>query len=370
MVGDKAFKCQFLILKITKFPQITIKRTGVFYTRFFLLILVGIACGSFSNKHSAFKAWHLSGYGQGTTYHITYYSAAGQVSSKQVDSILSEIDSSLSLYKSYSLINKFNNSASGVTVDDHFKRVVKRSVEIFCHTQGVFDVTVKPLVQAWGFGVKPISAWPDSARVNEILQYVGSDKIHLKGHKLIKDDPAVQVDLNGIAQGYSVDLLAEFLEKKNIRNYLVELGGEIRIRGRKQPGGQLMQIGIEAPDDNQFESSPVKRIIALDKGAITTSGNYRKFHMAGNKKISHLIDPKTGYSINNELISVTVYARDAISADGYDNALMGMGLKNALTLMEKRKEMGAYFIYHKPDGSVADTATAYFPEFTVQAASN
>jgi FAD:protein FMN transferase len=150
------------------------------------------------------------------------------------------------------------------------------------------------------------------------------------------------------------------MESKGIADYLVELGGEIRIKGRKQPSGEKMTVGIESPGDDSNGSLPVIRTIQLDHGAVTTSGNYRKFYQNGSKKITHLINPKTGYPIENEMISVTVVAEDAITADAYDNALMNMGLKKAMKFVNRQKNLEAYFIYHKPDGSVADTASAGF----------
>lgn len=329
-----------------------------------LLILAVLCCSfaAFQNQKEK-KAWRLNGYAQGTTFHITYYAADSVVSIKQADSILKQIDSSLSLYKPYSLINKFNASDAGIAVDCHFAKVVKRSLEVFQHTEGTFDITVKPLVAAWGFGVKKKNTVPDSAEVASILRCVGSEKLHLEENFLKKDHPCVQIDVNGIAQGYSVDVLAGFLEANNIKDYLVELGGEIRVKGLKRPGNERMRIGIEAAEENPFGSTPIRRILALSEGAITTSGNYRQYHQAGSKRISHLIDPKTGYPYQNELISVTVFAKDAITADAYDNALMGMGLKQAFRFIEKHPEIAAYFIYRKPDGAAADTASSGFPKF-------
>ena len=188
---------------------------------------------------------------------------------------------------------------------------------------------------------------------------MGSEHIRLKQNRLIKSKPCLGIDVNGIAQGYSVDLMAAFLESKGITDYLVELGGELRIKGRK-PSGEAMTVGIESPGDDANDQLPFMHTIRLDEGAVTTSGNYRKFYQNGLKRVTHLIDPKTGYTIENEMISVTVVAKDALTADGYDNALMNMGLEKALGFVRKRKDLEAYFIYHKADGSVADTASVGF----------
>ncbi|MEO8414358.1 MAG: FAD:protein FMN transferase [Ginsengibacter sp.] len=305
------------------------------------------------------KAVHISGQAQGTTYQLTYYATDEPVGKIQVDSILDKIDSSLSLYKPYSLISRFNRSVSGLPVDEHFVKVIRKSIEVFKNTGGLFDITVQPLVQAWGFGPQPATSLPDSATIQSLLPCVGTNKIHLHGNMLTRDKPCVKIDVNGIAQGYSVDVLAEFLENKGINNYIIELGGEIRVKGHKT-GGDKMTIGIESPDDDGVGGHPIKTIIHLDHGAITTSGNYEKYYMSGSKRITHLVDPATGYTLQNEMISATVYAEDAITADGYDNALMAMGVAKALLFVRKQKNMEAYLIYHTPNGAVSDTATAGF----------
>jgi thiamine biosynthesis lipoprotein len=245
-------------------------------------------------------------------------------------------------------------------MDKHFEVVFKKSMDTYRQTGGIFDITVQPLVQAWGFGPKKVSGLPDSATIRSLKACVSSLNLYTKGNTLLRKKSCTQVDVNGIAQGYSVDVIARFLEANGIRNYLVELGGEIRVKGHKQPDGEKMKIGIEAPGENDFELSVIQKIIAVDSGAITTSGSYRKFYESEGKKITHLIDPRTGYPAQNELISVTVFARDAITADAYDNALMVMGLKKALQFVEKRNDMAAHFIYRAPNGSIADTASGRF----------
>lgn len=302
----------------------------------------------------------LAGVAQGTTWHITYYGKDTVVRKRQIDSLLAVIDSSLSIYKPYSRIIAFNNSTTGITINDHFRRVVEKSLETYHQTEGLFDITILPIVEAWGFGAKSIDVLPDSTTILSLLNCVGSQYLKLDGYRLTKLKPCVKIDVNGIAQGYSVDEIAGFLEKNGIANYIVELGGELRVHGKKQPGSEPFKIGIESPFDNDFVSHPIEKILLVDSGAITTSGNYRKYFESKGKKISHLMDPRTGYSIKNEMISVTVYAKDAITADAYDNALMAMGLKKAMKFVEKRQDMAAYFIYHLSNGNIADTASSRF----------
>lgn len=306
------------------------------------------------------RPFQLSGYAQGTTYSITYYAPDSVVASAEVSRQLAEIDASLSLYKPNSLINQFNQSATGVVADRHLRVVVRKALDVYQQTDGLFDATVQPLVQAWGFGTRPTETAPSAAAIQAILPTIGSDKIQLRGDSLVKKVPAVHLDLNGIAQGYTVDVLASLLERKRIRNYLVELGGEIRVRGRKQPGGEMMRIGIERPDSSGWQMPSMQQIIQLSAGGVTTSGNYRKFKQEGTVRNAHLIDPKSGYPFQNELISVTVVAPDAMTADAYDNALMGMGVAKALAFLRTHRDLQAYFIYQRPNGTVADTASPGF----------
>ena len=324
----------------------------------YLCVLL-VICTAF-NKQPTWQKIQINGKAQGTTYHITWYAKDSTIGQRQVDSILARIDTSLSIYNPYSLISHFNDSASFVYMDEHMLQVIRKSINTYQQTGGIFDITVQPLVQAWGFGPKKMSSLPDSATIKALTKCVGSNNLLLKGTVLQKLKPCVKIDVNGIAQGYSVDVVANYLEAHGIKNYLVEIGGEIRVKGHKQPGGEKMKIGIEAPGENDYELSMISKIVVVDSGAITTSGSYRKFYESEGKKISHLIDPRTGYPTQNELISVTVYARDAITADAYDNALMVMGLKKALQFVENRKDMAAHFIYRTSKGTVADTASSRF----------
>lgn len=305
------------------------------------------------------QKFQIAGDAQGTTYHITYYAQAGVISKQQVDSVLLRIDSSLSIYKPYSVISRFNNSSRGCVIDNYLKTVVKKSLEISKATGGISDITVFPLVKAWGFGATHVKTIPDSAYIQSLLPCIGADKIKLVGNRLIKTADCVKIDVNGIAQGYSVDLVADYFESRHVVNYIIEIGGELRVRGRK-PDGQMMTIGIESPPEDYLSEQVVSKVIKLSSGAITTSGNYRKYVKSGNKKLSHLIDPKTGFPFQNEMISVTIRAKDGITADGYDNALMGMGLSKSFEFLKHHTELEAYFIYHRKDGSVADTASAGF----------
>ena len=306
------------------------------------------------------EAYKIEGFAQGTSYQITYYAESAIISSSSINQLFSELDSSLSIYKPYSLINQFNNSENGLIMDEHLFKVVQRSMKIWKESEGVFDISILPIVEAWGFGAKKHSKVPTNAEIARALSCSGSDKLRIEGKRLIKTMPCLKIDVNGIAQGYSVDVIAKHLESKGVQNYLIEIGGEIRLKGRKQPGNQLMRIGIEQPAEKGNDEPIIQKVIELHGGAITTSGNYRKFIQNGSKKLSHLMDPKTGRPIDNELISVTVKTRNAMSADGYDNVLIGLGIEKSFDFLKKHKGLEAYFIYQDDHGVVRDTASAGF----------
>lgn len=318
------------------------------------LSAIAFLCISLNNYHNL-NRYQLSGFAQGTTWQISYYSTSSLIAKSSLDSIFNVINNSMSLYEPNSLINRFNRSEKGDKIDSHLKAVINKSLTIYRESNRVFDITVKPLVQVWGFGPKKTNVFPDSAHIQDILHCIGSDKIIIKNDSLLKQKNCVEIDVNGIAQGYTVDVIAEFLESKKVVNYVIELGGEIRVKGSK-PQGEKFKVGIEAP--NAFPT--LRKIIAMQEGAITTSGNYSQYRLQGNKKISHLINSKSGYPVHNEMISVTVWAKNAITSDGFDNVFMNLGIKESLLYLKNKKDLAAYFIYLKEDSTVADTASAGF----------
>lgn len=319
----------------------------------------------FNGKKDNRREYNIHGFAQGTDYSVKYFAADSIITKSAVDSLLSVIDSSMSLYKPYSQISRFNASDNYLDLDPHFAAVMRKSFTVYRATKGKFDVTVAPLVQAWGFGPKRIEKFPDSSEVKRLLQCVGMNNLYLKGNRLTKTKPCIHVDLNGIAQGYSVDVLADHLKKKGITSFVVEIGGELRMNGPK-PDGSALRIGIEGPASTPNAEPVIRHIIAINNGAITTAGNYRKYLQKGGQKVAHLIDPITGYPLDNALISVTIYAKDAITADGYDSPIMAMNIQEALDFVKSKKGMEAYIIYHKKDGSVADTLTKGFKKMIVQ----
>lgn len=333
--------------------------------RIFLHINVIVALALLLQKQEV-KSIHLSGHAQGTTWNVTYFSADSAIVKQSLDSIFESIDSSLSIYKPYSTIAAFNKSEKGIRVDKHLKNIVRLSKRFTAQTNGLSDITIGPLTKAYGFGANKPEQLPTDDEVKTLLACVGSKNIALRGDSLLKLKPCIQIDVNGIAQGYTVDVIAAYLDKKGIADYLVEVGGELRSKGLKRPANTPFQVGIEAPSDDEFSITPMQQVISLNNGSLTTSGNYRKYFESNGKKHSHIIDPRTGVSVDNELISVSVYAKDATTADALDNALMLMGVKRALKYVEKRKDLAAFFIYKDASGKILDTASSRFRHLIVK----
>ena len=317
-----------------------------FYLPFYtLLILLFISCG---NKKTA-PYRKIAGMTQGTTFHITYEDKADKDLSGSVDSIFRAFDLTFSEYIPNSIVSRINQNDSTVRLDDMFVEVYNKSVEINKETNGAFDLTVGPLVNAWGFGPEK-KVKIDSSKIDSLLQYVGMEKIRLEGRKLIKKLPGIKIDVNSIAQGYCVDVVYRYLESLGIENFMVEIGGEVRTKG-KNPKGDFWRIGVDKPTEgNNVAGETLQTIIFLDNKSVTTSGNYRKFFEENGQKFSHIIDPHTGYPYKNNLLSVTVIANDALTADGYDTPLMVMGLEKAREFLKLHPELDAYMIYSDKTG--------------------
>jgi thiamine biosynthesis lipoprotein len=309
------------------------------------LILIFNSCGT--DKPAKYRK--ITGFTQGTNFHITYEDKADKDLSDEVDAIFKSFDLTFSEYIPNSIVSRINQNDSTVLLDDMFIEVYNKSVEINKETNGALDLTVGPLVNAWGFGPEK-KAKIDSSKIDSLLQYVGMQKIHLNGRKLIKDLQGIKIDVNSIAQGYCVDVVYRYFESLGIRNFMVEIGGEVRTKG-KNPQGELWRIGVDKPvDANNPAGEVLQTVILLDNKSVTTSGNYRKFFEENGQKFSHIIDPHTGYPYKNNLLSVTVIASDGLTADGYDTPLMVLGLEGARAFLKHHPELDAYMIYCDPNG--------------------
>ena len=252
-----------------------------------------------------------------------------------------EAKASMSVFEPNSLLNRINRNETD-SVDRHIARNIALADSISRLSNGAYDITVGPLVKAWGFAGK--EAEPDP-NVDSILAFVGYEKIAVREGRLHKEDPRIALDLNSIAKGYTVDLLGEWLEEQGITNYLVDIGGEVRCRGLNRSGG-AWRIGIETPyDGNMTNGESLTARIALHDGALATSGNYRRFYLDNQgRKVAHTIDPTTGYSRLSRLLSATVAAKSCAEADALCTMLMAMGDKQALAFVEAHPEMAIYLI--------------------------
>lgn len=328
-------------------------------------ILLCIILGWRTNA-AAQRLVEVGGQAQGTYFIVKYVSDDTTSLRPQIDSLFGVIDNSLSLYKPGSLINQFNEGDS-VQMDAHMAYVIRRSLEISKDTKGAFDITVKPLVDAWGFGVrKPtIQQVPGPDTLKRILRYVGSKYLEVRGQTLVKGKKDVQIDCNGIAQGYTTDVIAGFLRQKGITDYLVDVGGELSSSG-KNHRGKIWTVGIETPSVSA-SPYPTQALLELDSKAITTSGNYRRFFEQGGTRFAHSIDPATGQALHSNIIAVTVMAKDAITADGFDNALILMGVEKGLTFVKKHPEYGldAYFIYKNKKGEIVTAFSAGYNKIVI-----
>jgi thiamine biosynthesis lipoprotein len=302
------------------------------------------------NKDAELQKIQFQGEAQGTYYAITYFAADTLVTQDQIDSLLNDFDQSASLWVENSLLSRINNNDSEVLADQHLIELFNQSRTISEETGGAFDITVGPLVKVWGFWFKePIKV--NQQIVDSLLPLIDYKGIKIENGRIIKANPDMMFDFNAIAQGYSVDLTGEFLETKGIGNYLVDIGGEVLGRGKK-PDGNSWVVGIEKPSIDIDSERQLKATISVSDLAVATSGNYRKFYEVDGVRYSHTIDPKTGFPVNHTLLSATVVAESASTADGYATAFMVMGIDKASTFIETHPKLEAYFIYSGADGSL------------------
>ena len=292
----------------------------------FISMCIGfLACNP---KILAYKT--LEGNAQGTTFKITFKDTIEKDITVQIDSLFKVIDHSMSLWDSLSLISKINNNAIYDSLDFHFLKVFEASRLINQKSEGYFDVSVGPLVKAWGFSIKKGLPIPTSLQIDSLNSIVGSDKFQLVEQKIRKEDPRNQIDFNAIAQGYTVDVISVFLEDLGCKDYLVEIGGELRAKGKNKEG-KVWRVGIEKPQNERA----LEVVVNLENKSLATSGSYRKFFEKDGKKYSHAIDPKTGYPVTHSVLSMSVLANDCMTADAYATAFLVMGLEKAKRIAAK-----------------------------------
>lgn len=321
-----------------------------------VVILVTSISACFPSNDSAKTEVLLQGRTMGTTYNIKVVSTIEQVKSlnlqNNIDSALKQVNQEMSTYITDSEISRFNqlDSTEAIDISAGFARVLKESIRLGELSTGKLDITVGPLVNLWGFGPEQR---PEKVPSNKLLAdaraRVGLKNLHLKNNQLSKDIPSLQIDLSTTAKGYGVDVIAELIESSGIHNYLVEIGGEMRLKGFKHTG-ELWAIAIEKPIlDPSGVQRAVHQIIIPKDNAIATSGDYRNYFESGGKRFSHIIDPDTGKPINHNLVSVTVIAPSSMTADGLSTTLMVMGTAKGMEFAVKN-DIAALFISKTENG--------------------
>ena len=290
----------------------------------------------------------------GTRYNITYlYNADIQ---PEIEHTLALVDSALSMFNPKSTISAVNRSESIQVDDTLFLKVFRRAMEISRITNGAFDITVAPAVNAWGFGFKHAENIRQTT-IDSLRQITGYTKIHEQDGLITKDDAGIMLDCSAIAKGFGSDMVAATLRSKGITDYMVEIGGEIVLSGHN-PKGNLWNIGISKPvDDSLSINNELQTVIPVTDIAMATSGNYRNFYMKDGRKYAHTIDPHTCMPVSHSLLSATVFAADCATADALATSMMVMGLDSAKALCARHPDIRAYLIYQSADGKLETTET-------------
>ena len=298
----------------------------------------------------------LQGSAFGTNCNITYKDELNRNFTKQIDSLIYLVNRSLSTYQHNSDISKINRGDSTIIVDELFTEVFYKSNRIFKETNGYFDPTVGILVNAWGFGPKDAIKNLDTIKIDSLMQFVGFNKVNLENGIITKQHSQIYFDFNAIAKGFGIDVIGRFLENKNCTNYLIEIGGEIRVRG-KNDKNSFWRVAIEDP--NTDGSRSYSKTVALKDEAMASSGNYRKYKIdKEGRKFVHTINTKTGYATESDLLSATVIAKlDCADVDGYATAFMAMGLTKAKEFLTLHNELNAHLIYTNESGAIQTYTT-------------
>lgn len=337
------------------------KKTMLFFSGL-LLLLAGEAC---QESPDGLEAQRYSGYAQGTTYHITLRDSSGAPDrAAAIDSIFKRVDRSMNAWDSSSLVARLN-AGDTLQPDPLMRAMIRRAQAVYRHTEGAFDPTVGPLVAFWGFGPEERRA-VDTLRLDSVRRLVGLPRLPSFARPLALPS-GMQLDFNAIAQGYTVDLLARHFNQEGLRHYLVEVGGEARTRGRN-PDGKVWRLGIDKPTEKIDQQDRFQVIIKLDSASLATSGNYRKFWVDSTTglRYAHTIDPRTGRPAMSRLLSASVVAPTATTADAYATALMVMGTDGAQRFLDTTGlPLEAYLISAGADSSFQVYQTPGFKEMVL-----
>ena len=323
------------------------KKRLIWQLPFLVLLIVGTVLIIRQQQNTPYR--HESGFAFGTTYNITYQ--YDEDLKADIEYKISQVDAALSMFNEKSVVSRINMGDGLIpndTIGQMFLDVYKLAIEIAQETQGAFDPTVAPLVNAWGFGFKN-GDMPTKEQVDSLRQFVGFRLVNLwqKDGKqgIRKADSRVMLDCSAIAKGYGTDVVAQMMEEKGVQNYMVEIGGEVVTRGiseKRLP----WKIGVTKPtDDSLHIGNELQTVLNITDKAMATSGNYRNFYYKGGRKYAHTIDPKTGYPVQHNILSATVLCDRCAVADAYATAFMVMGLDGATKILQQHPDLMAYLIY-------------------------
>lgn len=330
----------------------------------FILTMVMVACQPSVNE----KVYLIEGEAQGSTYHIKYIAERDENLKPAIDSILEVIDRSMSTYRPDSAISKINQGDTTVVVDEHFRKVFEASQQIWQESEGLFDPTVGVLVNAWGFGKQKISEadLPTDKNIDSLRKYVGFDKVALTEKNLIKKRyTEILFDFNAIAQGYTSDVVANYLSARGIKNYIVEIAGEMYLKGKNTVEDKSWTIGVENPLKPLDDRDLVATIQFTNQG-LATSGNYRKVWTDSNgRKYVHSINPLTGRATQSDVLSATVVAPSTMLADGYATMFMVMGLAKSKAFLEKHPDLAVLLVYSDDKHQEATYKTKSFEKLII-----
>ncbi|EDP71522.1 putative thiamine biosynthesis lipoprotein [Flavobacteriales bacterium ALC-1] len=321
----------------------------------FTLVLTSIFCCAEKEP----KNVKLSGPIFGTSFNIQYYSDDNINYQKQFDSLFNVVNQSLSTYISDSDISRLNRNEI-TEVDHHFENVFKASKLIYRYTEGVFDPTIGNVVNAWNFGAEKNKFLTDSMTIDSLMQYVGFNRVGLVDNN-IKKSKGSYLEFNAIAKGYGIDVIADYIESKGINNYVVDIGGDMRISGINLEKKKDWTVGIDDPNFDGTQS--YSKVVSLNDEAMATSGTYRKYKTDENgNRYAHIINTKTGYPTKTNILSVSVIAPDCMTADGYATAFQAMGIEKVKWFLNSHPELKVYFIYEDENKALKTLSLNNFPE--------
>lgn len=326
-----------------------------FFPIFFLILLTAF----FSCSEKRYTTIH--GNTMGTYYNIVYVGKEDISLAQTVDSLLLNFSGLFSIYDSTSTIAMINQGKN-IELNDEIIDLFLIAKRVSEETDGAFDITIGPLVELWGFGINRENKITQK-EIDSVRQFVGFDKITLNGKQLLKKYDNMTLNFNAIAKGYASDLLAKFLNSQGYHNFIVEIGGEVVAKGKKNKDN--WKVGIQVPTKKRNDAIESFYTFELENLAVATSGNYRNYHEMNGTRYSHIINPMTGWAEKSNLLSVTVVAKHCALADAYATAFMVMGVEKSLSFLKKHRSLSAYFIFTDENGRFQTIQTDNFPSYIV-----